>query len=201
MTQCVQPLIRPAGFDDVLGGQSSEARFDDVLGGQSSPRCQLTSHHAFVVSYALGKDLELGFHVDASDITLNVCLGTQFTGGELFFKGVRCNHHRQGRPTVKEDITYSHTPGVALLHRGKHRHGAHRLTSGERHNLILWCRGDPTCSSEGCTGMGCQPWCWGPQAEEELARAAMDRQLERGADCGQRKRGRGGSAAGSSTTA
>ncbi len=34
----------------------------------------ITSHHGFVVSYAMGKDVSLGFHVDDSEITLNVCL-------------------------------------------------------------------------------------------------------------------------------
>lgn len=35
----------------------------------------------------------LGFHVDDSEVTLNVCLGKQFSGGELFFRGVRCERH------------------------------------------------------------------------------------------------------------
>lgn len=35
----------------------------------------------------------VGFHVDDSEVTLNVCLGKQFTGGELFFRGVRCDRH------------------------------------------------------------------------------------------------------------
>lgn len=26
-------------------------------------------------------------------MTLNVCLGKQFSGGELFFRGVRCEKH------------------------------------------------------------------------------------------------------------
>lgn len=34
-----------------------------------------------------------GFHVDDSEVTLNVCLGKQFSGGELFFRGVRCEKH------------------------------------------------------------------------------------------------------------
>lgn len=34
-----------------------------------------------------------GFHVDDSEVTLNVCLGKQFTGGDLFFRGVRCDKH------------------------------------------------------------------------------------------------------------
>mmetsp|Transcript_91865 Transcript_91865/g.275749 ORF Transcript_91865/g.275749 Transcript_91865/m.275749 type:complete len:81 (-) Transcript_91865:909-1151(-) len=52
MKQYVEPLSRVAGYADVMGGEA------------------LTSHHAFVVAYAMGKDLELSFHVDSSDVTL-----------------------------------------------------------------------------------------------------------------------------------
>lgn len=31
--------------------------------------------------------------MDDSEVTLNVCLGKQFSGGELFFRGVRCDKH------------------------------------------------------------------------------------------------------------
>lgn len=43
-----------------------------------------------------------GFHVDDSEVTLNVCLGKEFEGGELFFRGVRCEKHVNGeaRPEV-----------------------------------------------------------------------------------------------------
>ncbi|KAG6510885.1 hypothetical protein ZIOFF_028930 [Zingiber officinale] len=53
----------------------------------------LDSHHGFVVEYGKDKDVELGFHVDDSEVTLNVCLGKDFSGGELFFRGVRCDKH------------------------------------------------------------------------------------------------------------
>ena len=69
-----------------------------------------------MVEYQLGKDTSLGFHVDDSEVmprqlsylftvqlcpclffilnkvTLNVCLGDVFTGGQLFFRGVRHAH-------------------------------------------------------------------------------------------------------------
>ena len=51
-----------------------------VLGGASREE-ELTTHHAFVVAYALARDLGLSFHVDSSDVTLNVCLGREFEGG------------------------------------------------------------------------------------------------------------------------
>ncbi|PON87013.1 Prolyl 4-hydroxylase, alpha subunit [Trema orientale] len=100
----------------------------------------LDSHHGFVVEYGMDRDVELGFHVDDSEVTLNVCLGKQFSGGELFFRGVRCDKHVNSETRPEESFDYSHVPGHAVLHRGRHRHGARATTSGHRINLLLWCR-------------------------------------------------------------
>ncbi|KAK9033539.1 hypothetical protein V6N11_049726 [Hibiscus sabdariffa] len=86
------------------------------------------------------RDVELGFHVDDSEVTLNVCLGKQFSGGDLFFRGVRCDKHVNTETQTVEILDYSHIPGHAVLHRGRHRHGARATTSGQRFNLLLWCR-------------------------------------------------------------
>ena len=43
----------------------------------------------FVVEYGADKDKKLDWHVDDSDVTLNVCLGKQFEGGDLVFSGTR----------------------------------------------------------------------------------------------------------------
>jgi len=40
-----------------------------------------------MIQYKEGKDLGLDMHTDASDVTVNVCLGKQFTGAELVFCG------------------------------------------------------------------------------------------------------------------
>ncbi|XP_022716472.1 uncharacterized PKHD-type hydroxylase At1g22950-like isoform X1 [Durio zibethinus] len=112
----------------------SKVFFSDV-GGST-----LDSHHGFVVEYGIDRDVELGFHVDDSEVTLNVCLGKQFSGGELFFRGVRCDKHVNTETQSDEILDYSHVPGRAVLHRGRHRHGARATTSGHRVNLLLWCR-------------------------------------------------------------
>ncbi|RVX12591.1 putative PKHD-type hydroxylase [Vitis vinifera] len=39
-----------------------------------------------------------------------------------------------------EILDYYHVPGHAVLHCGRHRHGARATTSGHRMNLLLWCR-------------------------------------------------------------
>lgn len=100
----------------------------------------LDAHHGFVVQYGMGRDVDLGFHVDDAEVTLNVCLGKQFSGGELYFRGVRCENHVNTEIQSEEIFDYVHVPGRAVLHRGRHRHGARATTSGNRTNMLLWCR-------------------------------------------------------------
>ncbi len=40
------------------------------------------------MQYKLTEDRALDFHYDDSHVTLNVCLGRQFEGGDLYFKGM-----------------------------------------------------------------------------------------------------------------
>ncbi|RDY02185.1 putative PKHD-type hydroxylase, partial [Mucuna pruriens] len=107
--------------------------FYSEIGGSS-----LDSHHGFVVEYENNK--EVGFHVDDAEVSLNICLGKEFSGGQLFFRGVRCDNHEASKAKPREVFDYSHVTGHAILHAGRHRHGARPTTSGNRMNLILWCR-------------------------------------------------------------
>ena len=54
---------------------------------------ELDSHHAFTVEYEMSKDRKLDFHIDESDVTMNLCLGRQFEEGNLYFGGIRCEDH------------------------------------------------------------------------------------------------------------
>lgn len=112
----------------------SKVFFHDVGGAT------LDSHHGFVVEYGIDRDVELAFHVDDSEVTLNVCLGKEFSGGNLFLKGVRCDRHVNSETRPEEELDYFHVPGRAVLHRGRHRHGATATVAGRRVNLLLWCR-------------------------------------------------------------
>jgi len=95
----------------------------------------LDSHHSFVVEYKIGKDLNLERHMDESTITLNICLGKEFQGGTVYFKGMR------GHESEKtENVEVQHNVGRAILHVGQHYHGANNIESGHRFNLILWLR-------------------------------------------------------------
>ncbi|XP_072024863.1 2-oxoglutarate and iron-dependent oxygenase domain-containing protein 2-like isoform X2 [Amphiura filiformis] len=95
----------------------------------------LDSHKAFVVKYKLGEDLDLAYHYDNAEVTINVSLGREFMEGTLYFGDMR-------QVPIKETecTEYSHKPTIGLLHRGQHKHGALPITSGERYNLIVWMR-------------------------------------------------------------
>jgi len=72
---------------------------------------------------------------------LNLCLGTEFTDGQLYFGGIRCSSHIPStQPQQTEEIYLEHQIGTACLHLGNHRHRALPITSGRRLNLILWVR-------------------------------------------------------------
>ncbi|XP_024993716.1 uncharacterized PKHD-type hydroxylase At1g22950-like isoform X2 [Cynara cardunculus var. scolymus] len=151
----------------------SKIFFADV-GGYS-----LDSHHGFVVEYGLNRDVELGFHVDDSEVTLNVCLGKQFSGGELFFRGVRCDRHMHDEALPEEIFEYSHVPGHAIIHRGRHRHGARPTTAGSRVNLLLWCRSSVFRELKK-HNKGYASWCGDCQREkrERLNQAVSEKKAE-----------------------
>ncbi|TKS78099.1 2-oxoglutarate and iron-dependent oxygenase domain-containing protein 2 [Collichthys lucidus] len=97
--------------------------------------CCLDSHKAFVVKYDMNEDLDLSYHYDNSEVTLNVSLGKDFTEGNLYFgdmKQVPLNE------TECSEVEHRVTEG--LLHRGQHMHGALPISSGQRWNLIIWMR-------------------------------------------------------------
>ncbi|KAF8109954.1 hypothetical protein N665_0089s0072 [Sinapis alba] len=112
----------------------SQVLFPEVCGSG------LDSHHGYVIEYGEYIESDVAYHVDDSEVTLNVCLGKQFSGGELYFRGVRCPNHMESQIGEEEYCEYSHVPGQAILHRGSHRHGAKGITNGIRANLIMWCR-------------------------------------------------------------
>ncbi|KAK5608693.1 2-oxoglutarate and iron-dependent oxygenase domain-containing protein 2 [Crenichthys baileyi] len=97
-------------------------------------RC-LDSHKAFVVKYDMNEDLDLSYHYDNAEVTLNVSLGKEFTDGNLFFGGMR-----QVPVSETECTEIEHRVTEGLLHRGQHMHGALPISCGQRWNLIIWMR-------------------------------------------------------------
>ena len=95
----------------------------------------LDHHHTFIVVYSPTGDKGLDMHHDASEVTLNVCLGRDFSEGGLVFCG------QAGRPDHRRvRHVYSHSKGRAIIHLGRQRHGADNIAGGERVNMIMWAR-------------------------------------------------------------
>jgi len=94
---------------------------------------ELEAHHSFTIRYRGGEDTHLDVHTDDSDITFNVNIFGNYSGAPLVFCGIN------GEPDHRLFRTaYQHRLGYAVLHRGRHRHGAEDITSGERMNLVVW---------------------------------------------------------------
>lgn len=72
-------------------------------------RC-LDSHKAFVVKYDMKEDLDLSYHYDNAEVTLNVCLGKTFTEGGLYFGDMRQVHVFSSPPTQ-----FTMSPWVTVL--------------------------------------------------------------------------------------
>ena len=94
------------------------------------------SQHSFLVSYEPHRDMGLDMHTDDSEVTFNCCLGKEgFMASGLTFCGVKgADTHRQF------SLKYVHRLGRAVVHLGNRRHGADDIVSGQRVNLIVWCK-------------------------------------------------------------
>jgi hypothetical protein len=151
-------ILDDFGFEPVL--EQLIAQYMNVLSATVYPYigATLDHHHGFTVAYEMGKDEDLSMHVDDADVTLNVCLGRNFTKGELMFAGARCNHHQRTTHALEgEMVLVEHKVGKACLHIGRHRHMATSIASGERYNLILWCRSSKFRRLDSM--LDCPDWC------------------------------------------
>jgi hypothetical protein len=92
-------------------------------------------HHSFMVQYEDGMDRILDMHSDDSEVTFNVNICDRFTGAGLLFCGMHGSPDRR-----LPSLEYQHRLGRAVIHAGLHRHGAEQLLSGQRLNVIVWCR-------------------------------------------------------------
>ena len=105
------------------------------------PHYDFCDHHAFLTMYGYEWNRDLSLHVDASHLTLNICLYNDAQGSELVFTGSRCRSHVDDcwdRPTTR----FKFNRGDALLHIGSQRHFVTEIDSGCRKNLIIWYRLD-----------------------------------------------------------
>ncbi|XP_071945906.1 2-oxoglutarate and iron-dependent oxygenase domain-containing protein 2-like isoform X2 [Antedon mediterranea] len=131
-------LMNELGFDDYFITPLRQ-NYITPLARLLYPDCGgdlLDSHKAFVVKYKIGEDLDLNYHYDNAEVTLNISLTSDFTEGSLYFGGMR---HQRGIEEPQR-TEYCHKPTYGLIHRGQHMHGALPIADGERYNLIIWMR-------------------------------------------------------------
>ncbi|CAL8347632.1 unnamed protein product [Lota lota] len=130
-------LLDELGFDEGLATPLRERYLSPItsLLYPDCGGCCLDSHKAFVVKYDMREDLELSYHYDNAEVTLNVSLGKNFTGGNLYFGDMK--HVPLGDTECSE---VEHRVGEGLLHRGQQMHGALPISSGQRWSLIVWMR-------------------------------------------------------------
>lgn len=102
------------------------------------PSLEFAEHHAFMTSYSEEENHDLDLHVDASHITLNLCLTSNAQGADLVFTGSRCQQHVDGPPEPSRPVRFR--AGDAVLHAGNQRHFVTALAGGGRKNLVIWYR-------------------------------------------------------------
>lgn len=79
----------------------------------------------FIIKYELNGQKMLHLHHDDSDITMNVGLNSEYSGGEVLFP--------------RQNLIYSNKKnGYGLIHPGKitHIHGSKQITFGVRYRLV-----------------------------------------------------------------
>jgi hypothetical protein len=155
-------LIDALGLDELLDELATEwlAPVAQWLFGQHLVG-GVSEQHSYVVRYGETYDHDLGFHVDDSEVTLNLCLSASGQGSELYFEGPRCAMHVDSNGRSHERFAWPHEPGVAVLHAGKNRHGVRPILGGVRRNLIVWMRdgGGVERWESDWTHRRCPAWC------------------------------------------
>jgi len=112
-------------------------QYVDVIAGRllSAHTDGLDSYRGFTVLYdaAADGDRDLALHYDNAEVTLNINIGGEWEGGQVAFYGLATEDEL---PVVEVALQRGH----GVLHAGLDMHKALPITSGTRHNLILWCR-------------------------------------------------------------
>lgn len=152
---------RPIDLDTIGLGWVSDLIFYVVMKPIAAQLFQVTEtggpldwRQAYVAGYAAqpseGRPREqLVTHTDDSEVTMNICLSDDFTGGKVEFRGLR------GTPNEGELVdSYEPVLGRSIMHAGRHFHDVTPVESGERFVLILWARSWTGVRSKHC------PCCW-----------------------------------------
>jgi len=132
-------ILDQVGMQSALAGFATEyvrplaaTLFPDLVGPLDAEE-----HYAFTVRYEATGDTELAKHANASVVTLNLCLGRLgWQGGGLRFFRYEGLYALPSASAGAGEVAFE--PGLAIFHRGQHKHQALQLLSGERTNIIIW---------------------------------------------------------------
>jgi len=139
-------LLNELGFDEGLLTPLRE-RYLSVVARCLFSDCggaTLDSHRAFVVSYGPEADHDLDLHYDNSEVTVNISLSEHFQDGELYIGRMHTDPQLTPHGSASEYCACQHKLGCGLFHRGQQMHGAFPLSTGVRHNIIIWMRSSVT---------------------------------------------------------
>lgn len=101
-----QILLNELGFDEDFIAPLRELYLKPIS-SLLYPDCGgkwLDSHKAFAVKYTLNEDLELSYHYDNAEVTLNVSLGKDFADGNLYFGDMRQVKQHKTKRKDKDDL-------------------------------------------------------------------------------------------------
>mmetsp|Transcript_55493 Transcript_55493/g.162113 ORF Transcript_55493/g.162113 Transcript_55493/m.162113 type:complete len:355 (+) Transcript_55493:83-1147(+) len=119
--------------------------FVDPVAAKLLPMCAdgLDSYRAFTVKYEASDDgdRQLAQHYDNAEVTLNINVGGQWTGGQVTFFGLV---GYEGEAPLSVALERGH----GVLHAGRELHQAEPVETGRRQNLILWCRSSEVRNAE-----------------------------------------------------
>jgi hypothetical protein len=156
LSRVMVPLARLLYADAVRGGD----------GGIGDRFASLDWRHGYVISYSDPEGrhrqrTKLSQHTDDCELTLNICLGRSFKGGNVTFGGKRGSskattvqtsmlHGESGESRGEggkgaeggsmREACVQPAVGRAIVHMGQHLHAVQPVLEGERHMLIMWCR-------------------------------------------------------------
>ena len=139
-TYFIQQIIKP--LSDVL--------LMDYL-NDDNKEYLFTNHHTFIIRYKQGEDINLDTHIDASKVTLNVCIGNEkegFEGALVYFHELESGENNKElyqSPHPDDNCKHCqyrllHKIGFGVLHVGHYIHGTTTLQKGERSNVVIWCK-------------------------------------------------------------
>jgi len=123
---------------------------DDDDGSRRGPTMRMKKKTSSTIKPGIMRDKHLPQHTDSSLFTLNVNLNLPdetFEGSELVFAVLDGKKKKKDNDSTSDSSSSSSfvlqmEPGMAVLHRGLHRHETLPIQGGSRHQLVIWLFGE-----------------------------------------------------------